>query len=587
MGVITTTENGGLVYRGRYNPYLVKEFREIAGREWVPSRKEWLFPANTETLFKLNKLPGITISKDALNLVKSKEETAMMIRAAKNEKRPEPIAPMPITVNPFSHQISAFNIALHGKGAAILHEMGCGKSLVAVAISGHRYLKGEVKRVLIVSPMSVIPVWEREYRDYGKFDHRVQVLSGTAPKRVKLLKELDVNCNGELQVALINYESVWRPGIFESILKWGPDMIIADESQRIKSPSAKQAKGMHKLSQVAPYRLILTGTPVTASPLDFFSQYKFLDPSIFGTSYLAFKNRYAVYKMEGRPGGKQWPVLIGYRNKEELIKKAHSIAHRVTKADALDLPDQIDQELYCELEPNVKKAYYDMVETSIAEIEMEEAEEGRVVATNVLTKLIRLQQMVGGFLPKEDPAMLSPEERLRNMAQVSSAKLKLLRETLNDILPTGQKVVIFARFVPEIEAIKKMLDEEKFDNVGKVDYAYIYGAVKHADRGEMVEKFQNDKNCRVFIGQIQTSGLGITLHAANVAIFYSANFSYGDYDQAKARIHRIGQKHKVTYIHLIVKGTVDRKIYTALKEKKEIAAEVVDNWKQYFAEGGD
>ena len=148
-------------------------------------------------------------------------------------------------------------------------------------------------------------------------------------------------------------------------------MIIADESQKIKGPSTKQSKGMHRLGEVAKYKLILTGTPVTASPMDFFSQYKFLDPDIFGKSYYAFRNRYAVM------GGYKNKQVVGYQNKDELIRKAHSIAYRITKAEALDLPETVDQELYCSLEHKANQYYQEMVNFNVAQIEAENKQGGK------------------------------------------------------------------------------------------------------------------------------------------------------------------------------------------------------------------
>src|SRR5690606_25241730 len=300
------------------------------------------------------------------------------------------------------------------------------------------------------------------------------------------------------------------------------DMIICDESQRIKTPGAKQSKALHRLGKLAKYRLILTGTPVTQSPLDFFSQYKFLEPSIFGDSYYAFKARYAIEQPIGNTGGKK---VIGYRNVAELVKKAHSVAIRVTKAEALDLPEQIDQVLYATLEPPAMKLYNQMTRESFAEL----SEEKVITATNVLAKLLRLSQMVGGFVGEGG-----------EVQQVSKAKMSLLEEVLDDLLTAGKNVVIFARLLPEIRAILADLERRP------IDYAWITGEVSQSERGQAVERFQTDDNCRVFVAQLQTAGLGITLTAADTAIFYSLDYSYANYEQCRARIHRIGQRNTCT-----------------------------------------
>jgi len=272
---------------------------------------------------------------------------------------------------------------------------------------------------------------------------------------------------GKLQVAVVNYEATWR--MEETLARWKPDMIICDESQRIKTPSAKQSKTMHRLGRLAKYRLILTGTPVSQGPLDFFSQYKFLDPSIFGNSYYAFRARYAIM------GGFENRQIIGYKNLPELIRKAHSIAFRVTKEEALDLPPFTDQVLYCELERKAMSIYTQLKKESVAELSAEKV----LTATNVLSRLLRLSQLTGGYLGDGEGGI----------EEVSRAKMNLLDETLDDLLGAGKKVIVFARFLPEIAAIRKLLEKKG------ILYEWIAGEVKMEERGEAVRRFQEDVNC--------------------------------------------------------------------------------------------
>ena len=313
---------------------------------------------------------------------------------------------------------------------------------------------------------------------------------------------------------------------------------------------------MHKLGKVAKYKLILTGTPIQKAPLDFFSQYKFLDPSIFGGSYYAFRNRYAVM---GGYGGHE---VVSYQHLDELTKKAHSIAYRVTKKEALDLPPQLPPEYrYCTLEPKARKIYDDIRKNSYAELKS-----GEITATNVLTRLLRLQQATGGFIDTDDG----------DLKQISEAKLTVLRETTEDLITAGKKVVIFARFRPEIAAIQKMLEDMK------TRYSWIAGDVPIKDRGEKVKEFQEDAGCMAFVAQIQTAGLGITLHAADTAVFYSVDFNYANYEQARARIHRIGQTHPCTYIHILAENTIDRHVLDVLEKKENMARKLVDDWEEFF-----
>jgi len=543
-----------------YSRFEDKELcKAIPGRSWNKKERCWEYPVRPETFSQLMAAfpslgvdPGVRI---AVAEIVERETAARRVKEAGWENA-EPVEPMPIRTKPFKHQVAAFNMGIQLPAFAALMEQGTGKTLTAIAIAGRRYQRREVNRVLIIAPTSVVPVWSIEFQTHAAFDCCCKKLSGSIQKRIEALQDsYDYSASpAPLEVAITNYEATWR--MEEALADWQPDMIICDESQRIKTPSAQQSKAMHRLGRLAKYRLILTGTPVTQGPLDFFSMYKFLDPAIFGKSYYAFRARYALM------GGFERRQVVGYKNLPELVRKAHSIAFRVTKEEALDLPEFTDQVLYCELEKKAMTIYTQLKKESVAELSREKV----VTATNVLSRLLRLSQVTGGYLGDGEGGI----------ERVSTAKLKLLDETLSDVLEARKKVVIFARFLPEIAAIRRMLDRKK------VNYSWIAGEVKMKDRGEAVRRFQEDEDCRVFIAQIQAAGLGITLTAADIAIFYSLDYSFANYDQARARLHRIGQRNAVTYLHLVARGTVDEKVMEALKKKKSVADEVVDNWKAYF-----
>lgn len=467
---------------------------------------------------------------------------------------------LPIKANPYQHQKIAFNFALQKleeQGcAALLMDMGLGKSLTSIAITGQLFNDKKIERVLVICPTSIIGVWLEEFKKFADFDYCIEAIIGTTMSKRK--DKLKLLCHKiGLKVAIINYEATWRMEKELNIYK--PDIIICDESQKIKNPSASQSKTIHRLGVKAKYKIILTGTPVQNSPMDVFSQWKFLDPNIFGLSFYAFRNHYAVV------GGYYNHQILRYKNMDELTSKAHSVAYRITKEEALDLPEQIFLNRYCELEPTARKIYDTVVKESYAELM-----DGEITATNVLTKLMRLSQIAGGHV-KDDEG---------RMQVISKSKLNELRDIMEDvIIDNKKKLVIFARFIPEIESIKSLAREMD------IRYSYITGEIKTEERSEMCSKFQNDNNIKLFIAQIQTAGLGITLTAADTAVFYSLDFNYANYSQAIARTHRIGQKNTCTYINLIATETVDEKILKALESKQDIAKNIVDNWRDYFKKG--
>lgn len=361
------------------------------------------------------------------------------------------------------------------KGFGLLFEMGCGKTLTAIMIAGTAYQMGKVEKVLVVAPTSVCSVWPKDFAEFADFKANIKVLLGDKNRRLKLLNDLDNFPFKALKVAVINYESTWREGIFDALYEWNADMIICDESQRIKSHDAEQSKAMHKLGDQAKYKLILSGTPVQNNAIDLYSQYRFLDPTIFGTNFYQFRNRYAIM------GGFNRHQIVGYKDLDQLIQKEHSIAYRVTKDEALDLPEQTFLQRYITMSAKEKNIYDRIKRESFAELESG----GQISATTVLTKLLRLQQFTGGFLVADGEE--KPE-------LVSKGKLNALEEIVDDyVVDAGKKLVIFARFRPEIDIIGQMLKKKK------LRYGEIYGDVKLEDRGDIVKDFQTNPETMVFL----------------------------------------------------------------------------------------
>ena len=458
---------------------------------------------------------------------------------------------LPIKAAPYQHQIEAVEFALRrlrdGGGAALLMEMGTGKTLTTIAIAGKLLLQQRIRRLLVVAPLSILGVWEEEFRKFAAFDYSLIVLEGTGARKADTIRHMTGTA---LQVLVVNYESAWR--LEKELAKWQPDMIVCDEGHKIKTHNIAASKALHRLGARAKYRLLLTGTVITNKPIDVFSQYKFADPKVYGSSFYLFRNRY--FDMVGY--GNHTPVMK--RSMEaEFTRRLHSIAYRATKAECLDLPEFTDIVQRVELEPAARRVYRQLVKDSYAELS-----EGSVTVTNVLTRLLRLSQLTGGFVGNDDDASIE---------QVSSAKLDALADLLDSAENDGYKLVIIARFVPEIHAIERLLQKKG------LRYSMIHGGV--ADRPKQIVAFQNDPDVRVFIGQIATAGLGITLTAASTMVFYSLDYSMSNYEQTRARIHRMGQKHPCTYIHLVARGTVDEKVLAALQDKANLAKTLVDDYR--------
>ena len=430
---------------------------------------------------------------------------------------------------------------------------------------GAAYKMGKIKKVLIVAPTSVCAVWPKEFEDYAAFPFTVKTMLGDKSKRLKELSDLERFPYPHLKVAVINYESTWRDGIYEALENYDADMIICDESQRIKTHDSEQSKAMHRLGDKARYKMILSGTPVQNEAVDIFSQYRFLDSTVFGQNFYTFRNRYAVM------GGFNRKQIVAYRDLDQLIQKEHSIAYRVTKDEALDLPEQTFENRYITMSPKERQIYDRIRRDSFAELQ----NGGTITATTVLTKLLRLQQFTGGFLVEDDAT--KPQ-------MVSRGKLDALSDILQDYVVEGKKkLVIFARFLPEVHEIEKLT--EKMLKKHGMKAVSIYGEIKKELRGNIVQQFQTDPSTMVFIGQIDTAGTGITLTAADTCVYYSVNFNYATYSQSLSRIHRIGQRNCCNYIHLVVENSIDSQVLEALSKKEDLAKTVVDNWQNYFKKG--
>lgn len=463
---------------------------------------------------------------------------------------------MPIKATPYRHQTEAFAYVcnqfgifdnrLKSRGTALLMEMGTGKSLTAIAVAGCLYQHGMIDRVLVVAPLSILGVWKEELEKFADFPYTLTILQGTSAKKKEQLAKL----SGEgLQVVAVNYESAWR--LEKELLAYGADLVIADEAHKLKENRSKQSQGMHHIGDKAKYKLLLTGTVITNRELDVYSQYRFLNPQVFGTSFYAFRNHY--FDMLGYGG--HTPVFRKWMG-DEFLQKMHSIAFRVTKAECLDLPEITEEIRSIDLERDAAKLYDSIEQESYAEME-----ESEVTTANVLTRLLRLSQITGGHLTDDDGVVNT----------VSRAKLDALSDILDSAVAEDKKLVIMARFTPELDDIQELLEKKK------IGYAVVRGGVK--DRDSEIHRFQYDDKCRVFVGQIAAAGLGITLTAASTMVFYSLDYSMSNFEQAKARIHRAGQKENCHYIYLVCKGTVDRNVLYALRQKMNLAKMLVDDYR--------
>jgi SNF2 family DNA or RNA helicase len=445
--------------------------------------------------------------------------------------------------------------------------MGVGKSKIIVDAVKHYGMK----RVLIVCPNSVLDVWPTQFgRHWPEFEghvHSTEAENKTVERRSTeasyFLKDVSP------AAVVVNYEAAWRPPFLELIAAFVPwDMIVCDEIHMIKAHGGVTSKKLFQFA--APYadrRVGLSGTQCPHSPLDIFGQFRFLDVNIFGKWWTHFRDRYAIMGRITNQFNK--PVnVIGYQNTTELRRKINSITLDIRREDVLDLPESMDVERYVTLSKAGQKVYNDLDDYFVAEVE-----QGLVTVANAMVKVTKLQQATSGFVrvDKEDmdPELLRARGDAVLDVSTDDTKEKLLIEILEEIEP-HEAVVVFSRFHYDLSATHRAAEA-----TGRPSYE-----LSGRDGGKK-EQHKWSESARagdgpVLAAQAEAGALGIDLTAAHYAVYYSLSLDRGKYDQSKARLHRPGQKNKVTNVHLLVRGSVDEKIYRGYGEGRDAVNFILD-----------
>lgn len=466
----------------------------------------------------------------------------------------------PFKNKPYLHQAAFLQRFWEDPEVALLADMGTGKSFMLINNAAMLYDKGKINSMLIVAPKGVYRNWYTSEVPKHMPEHVQYTMAAWSPsprKAEKAQMELMLNAVDTLRILVMNIEAFSTPkGLnFASVFLRVTNAFMAiDESTTIKTPGAKRTKGIIKVGREARYRRIATGSPVTKSPLDLFSQCEFLGPNNLNySSYYAFQNRYAVL-VERKLPTHTFKQIVGYRHLEELQKKLNSFSFRVTKEECLDLPDKVFVRRDIELTDEQRKAYDQMKLMALTLID------GDMMSTNnALTQIMRLHQICCGHVKFDD-----------------GRQVDIPNNRVNELLATTQevtgKIIIWANYRRDIENIKAALQKE----YGMTAVATYYGDTETEERQEIVTKFQDpDSDLRFFVGNPRTGGYGLTLTAAHTVIYYSNSFDLEVRLQSEDRAHRIGQTNKVTYIDFISPGTVDEHIVKALRNKINIASAVL------------
>lgn len=432
--------------------------------------------------------------------------------------------PVVTKLDPWAHQLAAYRFAYDRQNSMLAMEMGTGKSKVVIDLIQNDP-DPVTRTVLILCPKTVLSVWESELSKHCAVPYDLDLFGITLYRRKGGGSE-------RLYFCVVNYERFYRGDLGVAIKKHQWDWLVLDESHKLKAPMGVASRAVRKISALR--TLALTGTPMPHSPLDIWAQMQSISPDLYGKSYTRFRLYYAQY------GGFQNRQVIAWLNQDELARKLSSVAFQVSK-DVLDLPEYHHIERKCELSAKARIHYNELRDEFITEVEG-----GIITASNALVKLLRLQQLTGGWLAD---------------ANVDTNKAELLLEVLDE-LSADEPVVIFARFRRDLDTIHQIAGElgrDSFELSGRIN---------------SLHQWQNG-NRPILAVQIQSGGVGIDLTRARHAIYYSLGYSLGEYDQSLARLHRPGQKYPVTYTHLIAHRTVDDKVYKALRDKRDVVSAIL------------
>ena len=464
---------------------------------------------------------------------------------------------------PYEHQLKALEKSWASDTYALFMEMGTGKSKVLVDNIAMLYDRGAIKGALIVAPKGVYKNWDQiEFPVHlpDHVEHTKVLWEPTITKKKQAELDTLFDDKGDLKILIMNVEAFSTTKGLDFARSFlnifvGRALIGIDESTTIKNPTAKRTKNILKLADLAKYRRILTGSPVTKSPLDLFSQCEFLDPYHLGhASYYSFRARYANM-VKRNFGGRQVQLVVSYRRLDELADILDKFSYRVLKEDCLDLPEKVFTKRLVELTPEQDKAYKQMKQMALAMLD-----NGEVMTTvNVMTQLMRLHQITCGHFKADDGTTTA----LKNNR--IDALMQLLEETEG-------KVIIWANYREDIKNIVESL-KKAYGEASTVEY---HGGVDATLRQDNIAQFQ-EKNSptRYFVGNAQTGGYGITLTAANTVVYYSNSYDLEKRLQSEDRAHRIGQTGSVTYVDLIAEKTIDERIVKALRSKINIANEIM------------
>ena len=460
------------------------------------------------------------------------------------------------------HQEDAIYRATFKKDLYLAWETGTGKTCTIIQIIRDKIKEiGRIRKTIILAPKVVLSNWKSEFKKFsGICPEDIYILKGSLKDRIEFVESL-----GNFSAILItNYDAFQNVAFTNALSHWGPEIIVCDEAHTLKNHRSKRAQNVSRLTEKTYHNYLLSGTPILNNSLDLFMQYQVMDGGkTFGKNFYAYRSRYfedSNAAWSSRPG--HFPKFVPRKGSmEELSEKIKISTLIAKKTECLDLPELVTQDLEVEMGPEQIKAYSEMKKYFLTYINGE-----AVVAMQAVTKALRLQQIVSGFVKTDTGEII----RLANVP-----RMEVLKDQLEVLTPTN-KVIVWACFRENYNMIREVCRDLGIKAVE------LHGEVKDADREEALRAFESDPDVRVLIGNQGAGGIGVNLVSATYSIYYSRGFKLGDDIQSRGRNYRRGSEvhDKITHINLVTPNTIDKLISDVLASKLDIGNQILDYLKQ-------
>lgn len=446
---------------------------------------------------------------------------------------------------------------------ALLHDMGVGKTTTAIVWMRCKYFYAQdVVPTLIVSPIATLHNWLEEIvrNCPERVSSQAVVVEGGPKKKETILKDTDA------KIFIVNPEIFTSVTLAALLKKKNFKVVIVDEAHKFKNPKSKRLAGLLYISDFADSRALLTGTPILNTYLDVWALWRILDGgATFGMNFFTFRERYfrdGNIAWKGKPA--YFPNYVPKPGiEEELSAMIDRKASRVKKSECLTLPPLVEMRENVELSAEQSVAYQEMKDELITYVSS-----GECVATNALTRVLRMLQILTGYVQVQESETWNGRHLLKD-----NPRLTRLKELLEELTPNHKVIVwcVFQENYDQIIAVCKAL------NVGHTE---LTGRTK--DRQAEIKKFELDPACRVMVSNPQAGGVGVNMVAASYSIYYSRSYSLGDRLQSEARNYRGGsERHPcITLIDLVAPGTLDEIVWAALQRKEDFSNNILDRLRE-------